>query len=102
MAERRRSHGAHRRRRGERERRPTSTRLEVSTPRWPDAKVIASYLKENDGVYLWLQLPGLAEPRYDKLPWDEPVRPAAELDSDAGTRKIIVGSSGLPASGRQR
>jgi hypothetical protein len=32
---------------------------------------IGSYLKENDGMYLWLQLPGSDEPRYYKLPWDE-------------------------------
>ena len=51
--------------------RPKSTRLEVFRTGMQDAKVIGSYLKENDGVYLWLQLPGLAEPRYYKLPWDE-------------------------------
>jgi hypothetical protein len=51
--------------------RPKSTRLEVFRTKMQDAKVIGSYLKENDGVYLWLQLPGLAEPRYYKLPWDE-------------------------------
>jgi hypothetical protein len=43
-----------------------------------DAKVIGSYLKENDGVYLWLQLPSLAEPRYYKLPWDEKVAKALQ------------------------
>jgi hypothetical protein len=50
--------------------RPKSTRLEVFRASMPDAKVLGSYLKENDGVYLWLQLPGLSEPRYYKLPWD--------------------------------
>ena len=39
--------------------RPKSTRLEVFRTSMPDAKVIGSYLKENDGVYLWLQLPGV-------------------------------------------
>src|SRR6478736_5553842 len=47
--------------------RPKSTRLEVFRTGMQDAKVIGSYLKENDGVYLWLQLPGLEEPRYYKL-----------------------------------
>jgi hypothetical protein len=50
--------------------RPKSTRLEVFRASMPDAKVLGSYLKENEGVYLWLQLPGLSEPRYYKLPWD--------------------------------
>ena len=50
--------------------RPKSTRLEVFRANMKDAKVIGSYLKENDGIYLWLQLPGADEPRYYKLPWD--------------------------------
>jgi hypothetical protein len=53
--------------------RPKSTRLEVFRTGMKDAKVLGSYLKENDGVYLWLQLPGSNEPRYYKLPWDENV-----------------------------
>src|SRR5882672_9100109 len=53
--------------------RPKSTRLEVFRASMPDAKVLGSYLKENDGVYLWLQLPGSDEPRYYKLPWDAKV-----------------------------
>ncbi|HEY3641223.1 MAG TPA: hypothetical protein VGL31_09015 [Xanthobacteraceae bacterium] len=58
--------------------RPKSTRLEVFRTNMQDAKIIGSYLKENDGVYLWLQLPGLDEPRYYKLPWDEKVAKALE------------------------
>ena len=58
--------------------RPKSTRLEVFRTGMQDAKVIGSYLKENDGVYLWLQLPGLDEPRYYKLPWDEKVAKALQ------------------------
>src|ERR1700746_281408 len=46
--------------------RPKSTRLEVFRTSMQEAKIIGSYLRENDGVYLWLQLPGLAEPRYYK------------------------------------
>ena len=53
--------------------RPKSTQLEVFRANMPDAKVIGSYLKENDGMYLWLELPGLHEPRYYKLPWDDKV-----------------------------
>jgi hypothetical protein len=51
--------------------RPKSTRLELFRTGMADARVIGSYLKENEGVYLWLELPGVGEPRYYKLPWDE-------------------------------
>ena len=78
--------------------RPKSTQLEVFRTSMPDAKVIGSYLKENDGVYLWLQLPGLAEPRYYKLPWDEKV--AKALQSAIGENERQHGSGvgmGLPS-----
>jgi hypothetical protein len=58
--------------------RPKSTRLEVFRASMPNAKVIGSYLNENNGMYLWLQLPGLDEPRYYKLPWDEKVAKALQ------------------------
>src|ERR1700730_657900 len=58
--------------------RPKSTRLEGFRTSMQYAKVIGSYLKENDGLYLWLQLPGLDEPRYYKLPWDEKVAKALQ------------------------
>jgi hypothetical protein len=40
-----------------------------------EAEVLASRLVENEGIYLWLQLPEVAEPRAYVLPWD---RAAAE------------------------
>ena len=78
--------------------RPKSTRLEVFRTSMQDAKVIGSYLKENDGVYLWLRLPSLDEPRYYKLPWDAKVAKGlqgaiAENESQHGSG---VGM-GLPA-----
>jgi len=51
--------------------RPKSTRLEVLRTADSEAKVIGSYLLEGSGIYLWLQLPGVGEPRYYVLPWDE-------------------------------
>jgi hypothetical protein len=35
-----------------------------------EAEVLASRLVEGDGIYLWLQLPDVAEPRAYVLPWD--------------------------------
>jgi hypothetical protein len=34
-----------------------------------DAEVLASRLVEGEGIYLWLQLPDVAEPRAYVLPW---------------------------------
>lgn len=51
--------------------RPKSTRLEVLRTGDKEAKIIGSYLVEDSGIYLWLQLPGVREPRYYVLPWDE-------------------------------
>ncbi|HEX9463632.1 MAG TPA: hypothetical protein VGB82_13625 [Alphaproteobacteria bacterium] len=50
--------------------RPKSTRLEVLRGA-QEARVLGTYLKEGQGIYLWLQLPGLDEPRYYELPWSQ-------------------------------
>ena len=52
--------------------RPKSTRLEVLRG-VQEAQVLGSYLKEGQGIYVWLQLPGNDEPRYYQLPWDPSV-----------------------------
>jgi hypothetical protein len=85
--------------------RPKSMRLEVFRTSMQDAKVIGSYLKENDGVYLWLQLPGLDEPRYYKLPWDEKVAKAlqgaiAENERQHGSG-VAMGPAFERGSGRE-
>ena len=36
-----------------------------------EATVLAARLRENEGIYLWLELPGAARPRAYALPWDE-------------------------------
>lgn len=51
--------------------RPKSTRLEVLRPSEVDAKVLGSYVVEGAGIYLWLQLKDVREPRYYVLPWEE-------------------------------
>jgi hypothetical protein len=78
--------------------RPKSTRLEVFRGSMKDAKVIGSYLKENDGIFLWVQLPGSDEPRYYKLPWDAKV--AKGLQAAIADNESQHGSGvgmGLPA-----
>jgi hypothetical protein len=51
--------------------RPKATQLEVFRTDMKDARVIGSYMREGDGIFLWLQLPGIGEPRYYKLPWND-------------------------------
>jgi hypothetical protein len=58
--------------------RPKSTRLEVLRGGAEEARVVGSYLKEGQGIYLWLQLPGTDEPRYYQLPWDKNVAKAMQ------------------------
>jgi len=38
-----------------------------------EATVLGSSLREDDGIYLWLQLPEVSEPRSYVLPWDRKV-----------------------------
>jgi len=49
---------------------PKPVDLEWWLSRAPDAEVLASRLVENEGIYLWLQLVEVAEPRAYVLPWD--------------------------------
>jgi hypothetical protein len=51
--------------------RPKSTTLELTRGGAKDVKVLGSYTLEGKGVYLWVQLPNVDEPRYYQLPWDE-------------------------------
>jgi hypothetical protein len=51
--------------------RPKSTRLELLRSGDTEAKVLGSYMLEGRGIYLWLQLPEVKEPRYYVLPWDD-------------------------------
>lgn len=67
--------------------RPKSTRLEVLRGADAEVKVLGSYLVEGTGIYLWLQLPGVREPRYYVLPWDEKTASALQkaIEENAST-----------------
>ncbi len=41
--------------------------IEASTE---EALVLGAALREEDSIYLWLQIPGISEPRSYTLPWD--------------------------------
>jgi hypothetical protein len=53
--------------------RPKPLQIEVALGHLNDAIVTASVLRENQAIYLWLQLPGIQEPRAYQLPWNEEV-----------------------------
>jgi hypothetical protein len=53
--------------------RPKPLQIEVARDHLRNAIVTASVLREKQAIYLWLQLPGIAEPRAYQLPWDEQI-----------------------------
>ncbi len=51
--------------------RPKPIQLETAHKQLQEVGVLSSLMKENEAIYLWLQLPDIAEPRSYKLPWSE-------------------------------
>lgn len=51
-----------------------------------EATVLGHSIKEGEGIYLWLQVPGAEEPRYYVMPWDrEAAQQLAEAAREAET-----------------
>lgn len=53
--------------------RPKATQLEVLRGATGEARILGSYMKEGEGIYLWLLIADASEPRYYKLPWSDKV-----------------------------
>jgi hypothetical protein len=53
--------------------RPKATQLEVLRGATGEARILGSYMKEGEGIYLWLLIADAEEPRYYKLPWSDKV-----------------------------
>ena len=51
--------------------RPKPLAAEIAKEHLQDAIVTASVLREQEAIYLWLQMPGIEEPRAYRLPWSE-------------------------------
>ncbi len=49
--------------------RPKPAALEFALDDTGEAEVLGATLKEGRGIYVWLRLPGLDEPRYYVMPW---------------------------------
>ncbi|MBI2108920.1 MAG: hypothetical protein HYT93_01910 [Parcubacteria group bacterium] len=71
--------------------RPKPVHLEWVHRSAKDAAVLGVVIKEGKGIYLWLQLRGVPEPRYYVLPWN---RPMAERLQEA-MRQAQRNKSGL-------
>ena len=57
--------------------RPKPAALEFGGAGIEEAEIISASLREGHGIYLWLRLPDIVEPRYYVLPWH--LRLAEEL-----------------------
>lgn len=51
--------------------RPKPVQLETIHKQIYEVNVLSSVMKEGEAIYLWLQLPGVDEPRAYKLPWSD-------------------------------
>lgn len=51
--------------------RPKPMQIEVAMGHLQNAVVTASVMREDEAIYLWLQMPGVVEPRAYQLPWSE-------------------------------
>ena len=51
--------------------RPKPMQLETLHSQIENVEVVSAMMKEDEGIYLWLQLPEVSEPRSYKLPWTD-------------------------------
>ncbi len=53
--------------------RPKPVALEWLRRELPEAKLLGASMRENEAIYLWLQVPEVDEPRAYTLPWSRPL-----------------------------
>jgi len=74
--------------------RPKAAQMELLRTGMPAAQVIGAYVRENKGIYLWLKLDGIDEPRYYALPWDartaERLRQATEENERQHGEGVVI------------
>lgn len=76
--------------------RPKPIALEWKQPDFSEAKVLAADMREGESIYLWLRMPGVEEPRFYALPWDQEL--AKQLHGaqrDANARGTAVHAKNL-------
>ena len=70
---------------------PKPVNLEWAHRNVPEATVLAAQLREGEGIFLWLKIDGVEEPRSYVLPWDRKV--AEQLQE--GMRDAETNKNGL-------
>lgn len=70
---------------------PKPVNLEWAHRNVPEATVLAAQLREGDGIFLWLKIDGVDEPRSYVLPWDRKI--AEQLQE--GMREAEANKNGL-------
>jgi hypothetical protein len=83
--------------------RPKPIALEWKQPNFAEAKVLAADMREGENIYLWLRMPGVEEPRFYVLPWDQEL--AKQLHSaqrDASARGTAVHARNLFKTSQNR
>ena len=72
--------------------RPKPVALEWWMGHADEATVLGSQMREGDGLYLWLQVAGVPEPRAYRLPWDQKM--AEQLQKALAQLKPVFGGGG--------
>lgn len=83
--------------------RPKPIALEWKRADLAEAKVIGADLREGESIYLWLRVPGVEEPRFYVLPWDQ--QRAEQLHGaqrEASAKGTAVHARGLFATSQDR
>lgn len=73
---------------------PKRTTLELIYSGTDEAFLISSVMLENKGIFLWLQIPEVEEPRYYVMEWNEELakelREAMKLAKEQGSAGVLV------------
>jgi hypothetical protein len=83
--------------------RPKPLALEWQRAAVAEARVLGADLREGERIYLWLRVPGIEEPRFYVLPWDQKL--AEQLhraQREANARGTPVRARNLFANGQDR
>ena len=76
--------------------RPKPIALEWKRPDFAEAKVLAADMREGESIYLWLRMPGVEEPRFYVLPWDQELaKQLHKAQRDANARGTAVQAKNL-------
>ena len=76
--------------------RPKPVSLEWWQGEAEEATILGSQMREGQSLYLWLQLPGTAEPRAYQLPWNQQMAQQLQQALEQATRNGTEARMRLP------